>query len=73
MKKVAETRNETADGVPYIVIGNKSWNGFTEDLGAEMLAQIKAEYEKEPDQDRYTCSRLSSFRCRLFQYHQPDK
>ena len=50
MKKVAETRNESAEGVPYIVIGNMSWNGFTEDLGAEMLAQIKAEHEKEPDQ-----------------------
>ena len=50
MKKVAEARGETAEGVPYIIIGNKSWAGFTEDYESEMIEQIKAEFEIDVDQ-----------------------
>ena len=57
MDKVAEARGEEASGVPYIIIGNKSWNGFTESYEEEMLAEIKAEYEK-PVKDRYDIMKL---------------
>ena len=52
MQKVAAARNETAEGVPYILVGNKSWNGFTESYEPEIIEQIKSEYEKS-DEDRY--------------------
>ena len=45
MKKVAESRDEEVMGVPYIVIGDKSWNGFTESYEDEMLSEIKRVYE----------------------------
>ena len=45
MNKVAEARGEEVSGVPYIIIGNMSWNGFNSELGEEMLEQIKGEYE----------------------------
>ena len=52
MAKVAETRGEEANGVPYIIIGNKSWNGFAEEYEPEILAEIQELYEKAP-KDRY--------------------
>lgn len=45
MKEVAESRDETVVGVPYIIVGNKSWNGFTESYEDEMLSEIKRVYE----------------------------
>ena len=57
MQKVAEAKHEDAQGVPYIIIGNKSWNGFTESYGAEMLAAIKSEYET-PANERYDIMKL---------------
>ena len=52
MQKVADKRGETAEGVPYIIIGNKSWNGFTESYEEEMIDQIKAVYAEDVA-DRY--------------------
>ena len=52
MKKVADARGEEASGVPYIIVGNKSWNGYTDNYGEEILAEIKSEYEK-PAKERY--------------------
>ena len=52
MQRVAEARGETAEGVPYIIIGNKSWSGFTESYESEMIAQIQSEYEVDVN-DRY--------------------
>ena len=52
MQQVAEARGETAEGVPYIIIGNKSWAGFAQDHTDEMIAQIKSEYETNVD-ERY--------------------
>jgi glutaredoxin len=52
MKQVAEVRGEaeTATGVPYIIIGDKSWVGFDKDLYAdEMLAQINTVYGQDLD------------------------
>ena len=57
MQKVAEARGETAEGVPYIIIGNKSWNGFAEDYEEEILAQIKSEFETNVE-ERYDIMKL---------------
>ena len=57
MKKVAEAKGDEANGVPYILVGSKTWNGFTESYGEEILAEIKAEYEMEP-KDRYDIMKL---------------
>lgn len=47
MQKVADARGETAEGVPYIIIGNKSWNGFTESYEQEMIDQIKSVFAED--------------------------
>ena len=47
MDKVANARGEEVGGVPYIIIGNKSWNGFASSYESEMLAEIESEYAKE--------------------------
>lgn len=57
MKKVAEARGEEANGVPYIIVGNKSWNGYTESYAEEILAEIQSEYEKDV-KDRYDIMKL---------------
>lgn len=57
MQEVAKARNEDAQGVPYIIIGKQSWNGFTESYGSEMIERIKSEYETNVD-DRYDIMKL---------------
>lgn len=52
MQRVAEARGETADGVPYIIVGNKSWNGFAEDYKDEIINEIKSVFEQDVA-DRY--------------------
>ena len=52
MQRVASARGEKAEGVPYIIIGNQSWNGFTQEYGSEMIERIKSEFEKDV-KDRY--------------------
>lgn len=52
MAAVAEVRGETADGVPYIVIGNQSWSGFSDDYKEDILSKIKSEYDQDPS-ERY--------------------
>ena len=47
MDRVAYARGEEADGVPYIIIGNHSWNGFADEYKDEILDAINSEYEKE--------------------------
>lgn len=47
MQTVAEARNETADGVPYIIIGDQSWNGFADEYKNEILKKIDTVYEQE--------------------------
>ena len=46
MEKVAESRGEEANGVPYIIIGDKSWMGFTESYESEMLEEIEKVYNE---------------------------
>lgn len=57
MQKVADARKEEASGVPYIIIGNHSWNGFAEDYVQEMLDAINSEYET-PVNERYDIMKL---------------
>lgn len=57
MQKVAKARGEEAKGVPYIIIGNQSWNGFTESYAPEMISRIQSEFEKDVD-DRYDIIKL---------------
>ena len=47
MNNVAETMNEEAGGVPYIVIGDKVFAGYSETYDDEIKAQIKKLYETE--------------------------
>ena len=52
MQKVADARGEEAEGVPYIIIGNKSWNGFDSSYEEDMINQIKSVYAQDV-KDRY--------------------
>lgn len=52
MNAVAEARGETADGVPYIVIGNQSWSGFDDSYKDAMLDKIESEYAQAVE-ERY--------------------
>ena len=52
LQKVGEVRDEEIGGVPYILIGNKSWAGYAADYDEDIKAAIVSEYEKEPA-DRY--------------------
>ena len=52
MEKVADIRGEEASGVPYIIVGDKSWNGFTKDYGDEILSQIQTVFAQDVA-DRY--------------------
>ena len=57
MQRVAKARGEEAQGVPYIIISNQSWNGFTQSYTPEMLSKIKSEFEKDVN-DRYDIMKL---------------
>lgn len=52
MQKVADARGEEAEGVPYIIIGDKSWNGFDSSYEEDMITQIKSVYAQDV-KDRY--------------------
>ena len=45
-EKVAKAMGESLGGVPYIVIGKKSWNGFTDAYGEEIKSQITELYNQ---------------------------
>lgn len=45
MNETASKMGDQVTGVPYIVIGNKSWNGYGEDLNEEIYDAIMKEYE----------------------------
>ena len=47
MEKVATARGESAEGVTYIIVGNKSWNGFADDYKDEILSEIKSVFEQD--------------------------
>ena len=47
MQEVADARGEKAEGVPYIIIGDQSWNGFSQSYTEDMINQIKAVYAQD--------------------------
>ena len=57
MQKVASARGEEANGVPYIIVGNQSWNGFAQEYAPEIIAKIQEEFEKDVN-DRYDIMKL---------------
>ncbi len=59
MGKVAKARGEedSATGVPYIIIGDQSWIGFDQAYEQEMIDKINALYETEVD-SRYDIMKL---------------
>lgn len=46
LQKVGEARNEEISGVPYILIGDKSWSGYDDSFADDIKDTIKSEYEK---------------------------
>ena len=57
MEKVADARKEEVEGVPYIIIGNQSWNGYTSSYDQEIIDKIESEYETAVD-ERYDIMNL---------------
>lgn len=59
MEKVAKARKEedSATGVPYIIIGDQSWIGFDSSYKQEILDKINALYDTEVD-TRYDIMKL---------------
>lgn len=52
MQKVANFTGVQAGGVPYIIVGERVFDGFTEEAyGEEFKAQLKAEYEAKERYD----------------------
>ena len=49
MEKVASELNETASGVPYIVIGKKTFSGYSEETGEQIKIAIKEAYDSISD------------------------
>lgn len=45
-EEVAKTLGNKIEGVPYIVIGSQSWNGYHEDYISQITSKIDLEYEK---------------------------
>lgn len=52
MQKVADKLGEDVSGVPYIIIGKKTWNGYASSYNDEITTAIKNEYDKSSN-DRY--------------------
>ena len=46
MKKVADKLGEEVSGVPYIIIGKKTWNGYASTYDDAIKSTIKSEYNK---------------------------
>ena len=45
MEAVAKIRGEDVQGVPYIIIGDQSWNGFDDSYKDEIIDKIRSEYK----------------------------
>ena len=54
MEKVAEKLGDEVSGVPYIVIGKKSWSGYASNYDEEIMNTIKEEYNKDKKNDVVT-------------------
>ena len=47
MNTVAKRLGETADGVPFTVVGKKTFSGFSEATGAQIISEAKTQYENK--------------------------
>ena len=57
MSKVAEKRGEEVGGVPYIIIGDQTFNGFDSSYEDSIKSKIDEMYNKEVE-DRYDIMKL---------------
>lgn len=48
MNAVASARKETPGGVPYIIVGNQSWDGFSDEYKDSIISKIESEYKQDP-------------------------
>ena len=51
MNNVAKELNEEANGVPYIVIGKKTFSGYSSEMDDEIKSAIKSAYESKDYKD----------------------
>ena len=51
MGKVAKKLNVDASGVPFIVIGDKSFTGYSESMNEEIKAAIKDQFNNKKYKD----------------------
>jgi len=53
MQEIADKMGDTVSGVPYLIIGHKSWNGYEDDkqLNKEITDAIMEEYNAETRYD----------------------
>ena len=52
MQNVASFMNEKAEGVPFVIIGDKTFNGYTESYDEDIKSAIKELYDTNKE-DRY--------------------
>lgn len=45
MDDVAKYLNETVTGVPFIIVGDRNFKGYNEEIGKDILEEIKRQYE----------------------------
>ena len=57
LEKVGEARDEEINGVPYIVIGDKSWSGYSSEYDDDIKKTIKSVYDTSVDK-RYDIMQL---------------
>ncbi len=51
MEEVAKKLGDEVSGVPYIVVGKKSWSGYAASYDEEIMSTIKSEYNKDKKND----------------------
>lgn len=52
MQQVADFLGQDVSGVPYIIIGKKTWNGYSADYSEEIKKEIDSQYNTDKA-DRY--------------------
>lgn len=53
MEKVKSYYGNKETGVPYIIIGNHSWNGYSEELTSEIYSAMMEEYDNGNQNDHF--------------------
>ena len=50
LDQVGNTLKQEISGVPFIIIGQQNWSGFSSNMESAILAEIEAEYKVEPSE-----------------------